>query len=291
MSKIEKALNRAIMERGLKVTDASEGVSDDKRLVVAQSTTNDALSTSGVTIALMQEGARRQSSELTMRGIINPEMGETPAVKAFREIRTRILQKTNGRNCVLMVTSLRRHSGTSFISLNLGAAFALDAGKTALVVDCNLRNSSSLLWDPRVNGLTDYLKNPEIGLEKIIHRVGIERLRVIPAGSSSKEPGEYFTSARMRGVLESVRARYPDRFIIVDAPPVLESADTQILGDLCDQILLVVPYGAATSSEIDRSLKAIDRNKLLGVVFNNEHELSPLAGLLRSVFRHTKKSQ
>lgn len=285
MSKIEKALSRASSERQLKLASSGEPVSDEKRLVVAQSATGEALSTSSVTIALMQEGARRPATDLTARGIINPEMGETPTVKALREVRTRILQKTQGRNCVLMVTGLRKNSGASFISLNLGAAFALDAGKTALVIDCNLRNSSSLLWDPRVSGLTDYLKNPDTSLSKIIHRVGIERLRVIPAGSGSKEPGEYFTSAKMKGLLESVRARYPDRFVIVDAPPVLESADTQILGDLCDYVLLVVPYGAASTSQIERSLKAIDRNKLLGVVFNNELELNPLVGLLRSICR------
>lgn len=291
MSKIEKALNRASTERQLKLASSTEPVSNDKRLALTQTTSVEEPSTSSTTIALMQEGARRPATDLIARGIINPEMGETPTVKALRDIRTKILQRTQGRNCVLMVTALHKRSGTSFIALNLGAAFALDATKTALVIDCNLRNTSSMLWDPKVNGLTDYLKNPNTDLAKIIHRVGIERLRVIPAGSNSNEPGEYFTSTKMSGLLELVRARYPDRFVIIDAPPVLESADTQILGDLCDYVILVVPYGSATASQIERSLKAIDRNKLLGVVFNNEPELAPLANLMRSAFGRTTSRQ
>ena len=291
MSKIEKALSRANSARQLKLASSTPSpASDEKHLVLSQTAHSEMLAEASTTIALMQEPTRRSAGDLTARGIINPEMGETPTVKAFRDIRTKILQKTQGRNCVLMVTALQKDSGTSFVSLNLGAAFALDAGKTALVVDCNLHNSSSLLWDPRVSGLTDYLKNPEIGLPKIIHRVGIERLRVIPAGSNSKEPGEYFTSDKMKGLLDAVRSRYPDRFVILDAPPVLESADTQILGDLCDCVLLIIPYGTATPSQIERSLKAIDRNKLLGVVFNNDLELDSLAELFRSMFRRSKRA-
>ena len=71
-------------------------------------------------------------------------------------------------------------------------------------------------------------------------------------------------------MLSSIRQRYAERFILIDAPPVSETADTQILAELCDYILLVVPYGKVTNGQVEASIKSIDSKKLLGIVFNNE---------------------
>ena len=74
----------------------------------------------------------------------------------------------------------------------------------------------------------------------------------------------------MKQMLSSVRQRYAERFIIIDAPPTSETADTQILAELCDYIVLVVPYGKVTNGQVEASIKSIDSKKLIGVVFNNE---------------------
>lgn len=285
MSKIEKALKRAVTERHLALVPheskqplAAEG----SRSLVATAATNalelEARARSSAAIALMREPVPKNRNELAERRIIFPEMGENPTVKAFREVRTKILQATQGRNCVLMVTSVTGHSGTTFVALNLSSAFAFDEGKTALLFDCNLRNPAlhSLFKDQAVLGLTDYLENPKMDVSDIIHPVGIDRLRIIPAGGRREIPGEYFTSARMKGLLDTVRARYPERFVILDSPPMTESADTQILADLCDYVILVVPYGVVTATQIDNCVKALDRKKLLGVVFNDEPQIPKL---------------
>jgi Mrp family chromosome partitioning ATPase len=81
---------------------------------------------------------------------------------------------------------------------------------------------------------------------------------------------EVFTSALMRDLFQDLKNRYSDRYIIVDAPPITKSADAEILSDFCDYVLLVVPYGKATESQILAAARAIDEKKLLGVVFNNE---------------------
>ena len=199
-------------------------------------------------------------------------MSENSTVQAFREIRTKVLQKTQGKNCIIMVTSVSNKAGSTFVATNLGVAFAFDAGKTALLVDCNLRNPGFQQFFPGSSplGITDYLEKGEIDVADIIHPVGIERLRVIPAGDKREIPSEYFTSARMRQLLDGIRQRYAERFIILDAPPMSETADTQIIAELCDYVLLVVPYGRVTSGQVDACTKSLDSKKLLGIVFNNE---------------------
>lgn len=286
MSKIEKALKRATSERSLAVVRntvaaPTRGSSDNRALVANPQSTALDLETrtrASAAIALMREPNRKTGAELAERRIIHPEMSESPTVRAFREIRTKILQATKGRNCVLMVTSVTGQSGGTFVALNLAAAFAFDEGKTALLLDCNLRNPRThhILESAAAPGLTDYLENPNMDVSEIIHPVGIERLRAIPAGGRRETPAEYFTSVRMKCLLDAVRTRYPERFIILDAPPMTESADMQILAELCDYVILVVPYGGVTPLQIENCVKALDRNKLLGMVFNNEPYLPKL---------------
>lgn len=295
MSKIEKALSRARNEKGLVVVDgsrarASEPGSQSRDLVTSEATTAVAKSRadSAAAIALMKEPSLRDKSDLALQRIIHPELAENSTVQAFREIRTRILQKTHGQNCILMITSVTGDSGSTFVTTNLGVAFAFDAGKTALLVDCNLRNPGlqNLFPNKKSLGITDYLEKAELDVADIIHAIGIERLRVIPAGDRREIPSEYFTSIRMKQMLESIRQRYAERFILIDAPPMSETADTQILAELCDYVLLVVPYGKVTDGQVDTCIKSIDSKKLLGVIFNNEPDVPNLdwKGILKTSF-------
>lgn len=284
MSKIEKALGRARNEKGLVVvknqppTGAPDSRSRDLVAPVGLAPVARSRADSAAAIAQMKEPSLRDKSELTLQRIIHPELADNSTVQAFREIRTRILQKTHGQNCILMVTSVAGDSGSTFVTTNLGVAFAFDAGKTALLVDCNLRNPGlqKLFPGKAPLGITDYLEKADLEVTDIIHPIGIERLRVIPAGDRREIPSEYFTSIRMKQMLDSIRRRYAERFILIDAPPMSETADTQILAELCDYVLLVVPYGKATNGQVDTCLKSIDSKKLLGVIFNNEPNVPDL---------------
>lgn len=279
MSKIEKALGKARASGALRVV-SPQPVSHEKALeeVPAASSVTSMIeqrASSSEAIARMQEKTPLSKQALAHNRVIYPELGENGTVRAFREIRTKIIQKSQGRNCVIMVTSVTGGGGSSFVSLNLGVAFAFDAGKTALLLDCNLKNPSlhRLFESDSFQGLTDYMENSEIDIADIIHPVGIERLRVIPAGGEREIPAEYFTSLKMKRLLDSIRQRYRERYILIDAPPMTESADTQILAELCDYVVLVVPYGRVTDAQIDACIKAIGDKKLVGVVFNDEPTL------------------
>lgn len=276
MSKIEKALNKARSTGALRVVSPQPAPT--------QTPTRDTVAASNVTslveqrasaseaIARMKEKTPLSRQALSHQRIIYPELGESDTVRAFREIRTKIVQKSQGRNCVIMVTSAVGGGGSSFVALNLGVAFAFDAGKTALLLDCNLKNPSvqRLIGPGTFQGLTDYMENPGMDIADIIRPVGIERLRVIPAGGKREIPAEYFTSLKMKSLLDDIRERYRERYILLDAPPMTESADTQILAELCDYVVLVVPYGRVTGTQIETCIKTLGDKKLIGVVFNDE---------------------
>jgi len=209
---------------------------------------------------------------LAQRGIIQPQHSEDPAVQVFRELRTKIIQQNQGKNAVILVTAVSKGCGGSFIAQNLGAAFAFDGGKTALLIDCNLRNPNvhRLLANAAAPGLTDYFENPGLGLAEIIHPVGIARFRVITAGKRREILEEHFTSVKMRRLMDTLRRRYQERFIIMDGPPMSKIADIRILSDLADYVLVVARYGRSTNAQIANSLDAISDKKRLGIVFNEE---------------------
>ena len=278
MSKIEKALNKARGAGLLKVVPPVEPKPGVQPSPQAASTARAIVPRpeqrliSSDAIARMREKTLLDKNVLAENRIIYPERGENATVRAFREIRTKILQKTHGANCTIMVTSVMGQGGCSFVAMNLGAAFAFDAGKTALLVDCNFRNPSlqTRFMSEKARGLTDYLEHPEMDVAEIIHAVGIERLRIIPSGGRREIPAEYFTSARMKELLDDITRRYAERFIILDAPPMTATADTRILAELCDYAVLVAPYGKVTETQISACAKVLGDKKLLGVVLNNE---------------------
>ena len=220
----------------------------------------------------MAEVRSLSKAELSELRIIHPGMENQKVLNAFRDLRTRLYQlDQNNENFVLLVTSIGTGGGSSFVTINLGAAIALDESKTAMLVDCNVCDPSLqkiFPLDPEY-GLVEYMDNLQLEVQDVVYSTGVRRLRLIPAGRTLLPGTEVFTSSRMRRFIDEIRTRYRDRYIIIDAPPVSTSADARILAQLCDYVLLVVPFGGATESQILAAVEAIGEKKLAGVVFNN----------------------
>jgi protein-tyrosine kinase len=273
MSKIEKALKKASALENL--DPSAPVVKEDQQLVPTQPE----LRTVTPAISRMAEPWQLSEADRADARIIFPEMKDARVINAFRTIRTKIIERCGSDNGVILVTSTAPDAGSSFMALNIAVAFTLDESKTALLVDCNLRDDEyDPLMSPDMNyGLTDYLESDTINLEQVIHPVGIERLRLIPAGRKSEIPTEQLGSQRMKKMLADVKARYPDRYIILDAAAVTESADARVLMDACDVVVLVVPYGMSTEAQVWSAANAIEESKFLGVVFNNQPQLPKLS--------------
>lgn len=291
MSKIEDALKRVSGGKAARGAAPPEGQQRQLARAPQPGQASSSLTqrvNSRAEIARMQESSPISDAERAQNKIIHSEMPDGRVLNAFRELRTKIVQKSLNGNGVIMVTGVGFGDGTSFVARNLAAAFALDESKTALLLDCNFKHpqvstTSTKPANGRL-GLTDYLESDDLQADKIIHQAGIDRLRLIPSGAHCEVPAEYFTSARMGKLLTQLKQRYAERYVILDTPPITESADTTIVAAMCDHVLLVVPYGKVTQTQVEAAVKAVDKNKLLGVVFNNEPQL-PSPGFWKSFWR------
>lgn len=272
MSKIESALAKA-RARGIQLASTAGARKAGTDLVPAQGRaqvdrqTREAVAAAD--LKRMQEPWLLNQRTLEERQIIHPDMADTNAAMAFRDLRTKIVQAAK-ENCTIVVTSCAKGRDSASVATNLAVSFSLDDCKTAVLINCDLAASSidRLVPSEDERGITDYLRTASVKLEQIIYPIGLPRLRVIPAGKSLDHMAEYFTLAKMSQLLSELRARHADRYVVMNAPPIHDSADTRVLVELADYAVLVVPYGCVTDSQVTNAAKMIGEKKLLGAVFS-----------------------
>lgn len=282
MSKIEDALNKARRYEEQKITgkslmDHNPSKLEERKLGVVTDNTISAerYKSSTEQIALMGEDTLFDKQKLSDLKLIFSDMDDKEVANKYRDLRTTILQKSKGQNVIIMITSCVDGADSRTTALNLATAFSFDESKTSLFIDCKLHNlkNESVLNIKYKEGLTDYLVNDEVNVDSIIYKSGINRLRVIPAGTSREVSTEFFTSMRMRELMSQLLSRYSDRYIFIDADPIAFTADTKILVDLCDYVALSVPYGRVTRKRLLDSVSVIDKEKFLGVIFTDKPKL------------------
>ncbi|SCX95006.1 polysaccharide biosynthesis tyrosine autokinase [Desulfoluna spongiiphila] len=140
----------------------------------------------------------------------------------FRAVKTSIMFPADGRDIrTLLVTSAVPGEGKTFVAANIAASLAGSMDNHVLIVDSDMRRPSMAEFfslPPGASGLDLYL-NHRCPLEDVIYRTGIDKLSLIPAGGGVPNPSELITSSTMTQMIADVRARYSDRYVIIDSPP------------------------------------------------------------------------
>lgn len=222
-------------------------------------------------IEKMTEVIKFDEARLENLKIVHTESTEKDLLKAFRELRTRLLKHSKGENFVCLVSSVSAGGGCSYVARNLASVITMDKTKTALLVDCNLYAPSAdqLLPKAPALGLTDFLDNDRVSVEHIVCASGIPRLRVITVGNNCDGGTEKITSDRMKRFIDEIKLRYSDRMIIIDGPSVGEyDAESRILADLCDFAVIVVPDNNVTEAKINEAVASIGKEKVAGLVLD-----------------------
>jgi len=138
------------------------------------------------------------------------------------------------------------------------------------LIDCDLRKPAvhKIFNSPRTPGMIDYLTgNAE--LNEIIKESELENLDYITAGTIPPNPAEMLDSQEMKDFLSNMRDKY--ELVILDSPPIIAVADSEILSNMVDGTVLVV---SSETTEIDLMKRSVDLIKrenthFLGSVLNN----------------------
>ena len=195
-------------------------------------------------------------------------------VEEFNKLRSSLLALTRGdtfRN-TLMVTSTVSEEGKSMTALNLAISLAKEHDHTVLLVDTDLRRPSIhryLDLDPEY-GLVHCLRD-NLPIEKALIKTGVGKLVVLPAGEAVKDPVDMLSSNRMKAIVNELKDRYPERYVIFDTPPALPFADAAVLAGIVDTTLFVVREGKAKAEDLAETIAEFKEYGLLGVVYNDAH--------------------
>ncbi|MBU2863978.1 hypothetical protein KO489_09015 [Reinekea forsetii] len=208
-------------------------------------------------------------SEMRRKKLVYSGMKNRAVLNAFRELRIKLIGNGDSGNIAVMMSSVDTNDSTIVTALNLAISFALDVKSSALLVDCNPYGTdlADLVSSDLHTGITDYMQSDAIKIEDIIYPSGIERVNVIPAGNNPASAVEQFSSQEMQNLLYELRNRYPERFIVLNAPPVLVSSEARVLTKYVDHTVLTVPYGKANLDSIEDSVDALGAENVSGVVY------------------------
>ena len=99
-------------------------------------------------------------------------------------------------------------------------------------------------------------------------RTGIPKLSVLPSGSIASNPAELVGSEKMRNLVKTLKSQYANRYIIIDAPPIMLTTEPVILSEMVDGVIVVVLAGKTPREVVQKALNSIHREKILGIVFN-----------------------
>ncbi len=174
----------------------------------------------------------------------------------------------DGPGIVIAVTSALAHEGKTTTALSLGRVAAMN-GQRVLLIDGDLR-MRSLSKIVAVSDGADLVsalrKNADWRTAIVADEATSAEL--LPAAPSGMVLGNLFASARMRTMLQEIRAEYD--VIIIDCPPILAVADARTLSALADRTVLISHWNATPAPAVRTALREIENagGKTIGVVLN-----------------------
>ncbi len=231
-----------------------------------------------------REGARRESNPQFLRewkgqsidrsklsaylvSLLEPK---SLAAEQFKRLRTLILRKMKSRmENTILVTSAIQGEGKTTTALNLAISIAQGMNETVLMIDTDLRKPGvhNSLGIEVERGLVDYLRE-EHSLPELLVKTEVPKLTILPSGEPPENPSELLASERMSLLLREVKARYDNRFVILDTSPVNVFTDTAILAPQVEGVLLVVKDGGTPRDYVHRAIAQLDGSNLLGLILN-----------------------
>lgn len=164
----------------------------------------------------------------------------------------------------LIITSPSRGDGRSTTALELARALAAECGRRVALLEADVLRPrlASLLKIPKARDLAEVLAG-EIGLDEALWSAPGGLLSVLLAGPRTRVASPALALAP---ILSALRAQHD--YVLVDTPPVDDSADAPSLARQCDAVLLVVREAATERDALSHTLDVLQGAPVLGCVLN-----------------------
>lgn len=201
-------------------------------------------------------------------------LSRTGVNESIRTLRTKLrnLLDNNGRSNVIMVTSSVNGEGKTFLTKNLGGAFAA-AGKKVLLIELDLRKpklSNSLGLDNTELGFSNYILEDNISIDSLIMpSLFNDNCYIITSGPVVANASELLLNDKLAYLIERLRAKF--EYIIIDSSPVGLVSDALIIQKHVDMTIFVCRHNYTNKTQIEtiNELKEKDNVDNLYLVIND----------------------
>jgi len=258
MSRVYRALEKVEEERKQKVEEPSLKVFGEKTILRKECP------------ALQFPEQKIEKLELPSKEVA-PVLIVPPhsfGAEAFRKLKTQIFLHPGNSPRTILVTSAAPQEGKTLVAVNLAVAISKEIHCNAILVDGDLRRPGIHFEKSHsTRGLSNYLSDG-VPLSEILINSDIEKLRVVLAGASTRKSSELIRSRKMGELLQCLKDSGDNTYVVVDSPPIIATADPSLLSKMVDGIILVIRAGYTSRESVQSAIKSIDREKIIGVVFN-----------------------
>ena len=193
--------------------------------------------------------------------------------ESLRNIYTslRFLNSDNPIKVITMTSSVPKE-GKSLVNILLCKTLS-EMDLKILQIDADLRRPQihSRLGLNNLTGLSNILTNPELKLTDITQSVpGFKNWDVITAGTKPPDPTRLLNSERMRTFIKEIKESNKYDLIVFDTPPVIGLADSLLVSEKSDGLILLVSTNSVNKKlpkeSINRSMKS--GTNFLGIISN-----------------------
>lgn len=205
--------------------------------------------------------------DLTLVAYHEPQSVEA---ELFKVLKTNILFPENRiPPKTILITSALPDDGKSFVSANLAISIAQGVEEHVLLIDGDIRKPDIHVrfGFNRVPGLSDYLYKGD-SIADILLKTPIEKLTILPAGKPPANPTELMSSKKMKALLEELKTRYDDRYVIIDSPPPSMAPETHAIAQFVDGVIIVVKADKTPRAAVADTIEQIGKEKIIGIVMN-----------------------
>jgi len=214
-------------------------------------------------------------AQVMERNCILPQISDERALRAYKILRTRVLQRMVANNWYsVAVTGSTKGEGKTLTAINLAIALAQDVNTWVFLVDLDLQRPEvgNYLGMEFGRGVGDYLVG-EANIDEILYNpIGIDRLAVIPNSRSIANSSELLVSPRMIELNRTLLNEAPRRIVIYDMPPLLASDDMLAFAPQVDGLLVVLAEGVSARANMQKTKQLIGNTNVIGVVLNQSSE-------------------
>jgi Mrp family chromosome partitioning ATPase len=123
-------------------------------------------------------------------------------------------------------------------------------------------------------GLSDVLAE-KVSIGSAVRTSRIPMLSVLSAGREQGRVSLLFEAERISSFLRKAKAEY--RYVVLDCPPVLSSAETMTLVGSCDGTILVAEWGKTKKEVAERAKEILAEAgaRLVGIALNKRKYVIP----------------